>query len=306
MSNTVFPALVKGLTFTKLRTAQWATINQSSATGVEVRIAQAKNPLWTWTLIYDYIYGAYNSPNNTQAYAPYTDLEAMLGFFLARQGQSDDFLFSDPSDNSVGPAMLPGEVPNPRAQLQTVNDGVGNYYSPIQRSMGGFLEDITDLNGAIQVYSAAGTLLTSYSVGGPGLALPGSSFGGLYLQWNSPAAWVASHTYALGAQILDHSGHIQQVTTAGTSGSAAPGWNDNASTTTDGTAIWTDQGYNPGPGAVTAQFSFYFRVRFAEDTQDFEQWAQHLWTIGGANAQQGAGTLKLRTSRPAAGSGYAL
>jgi hypothetical protein len=104
---------------------------------------------------------------------------------------------------------------------------------------------------------------------------------------------------------LDPSGHIQQITTAGTSGSAAPSWNDSASTTTDGTATWTDQGYNPGPGIVSAQFAFYFRVRFAEDTQDFEQWAQELWTIGGANAQQGSGTLKLRTARPAIGSGYA-
>lgn len=305
MSNTVFPALVKGLTFTRLRTAAWATINQSAASGAEIRIAQSQNPLWTWTLIYDYIYGAWPGPNNTMAYAPYTDIQALMGFFLNRQGAYDDFLFSDPSDNAVGPALLAGE-PNPSALLSVVNDGAGNYYSPIQRNLGSFLEDVTDLNGAIAVY-VAGTLVTNYVVGGPGLALPGFSCGGLYLAWVSPPAWIANQNYVLGFETLDPSGHIQKVTTAGVSGASAPAWNDAASTTTDNTVTWTDQGYNPGPiGLVSAQFSFYFRVRFEGDTQDFEQWAQNLWTIGGSTAQNGAGTLKLRTARPQILNGYAL
>ena len=75
---------------------------------------------------------------------------------------------------------------NLQAQLPVVTDGAGHYYSPIQRNFGGFFwEDITDLDGAIRVY-ANGTLVTNYTIGGPGLAVPGASFMGLYLAWNSP------------------------------------------------------------------------------------------------------------------------
>jgi hypothetical protein len=81
-----------------------------------------------------------------------------------------------------------------------VNDGAGNYYSPIQRNFGGqFYEDITDLNGAIAVYkngtlASAGTGAGQYQVAGPGLALPGASFYGMYLSWGTtpPAAPVTA------------------------------------------------------------------------------------------------------------------
>lgn len=63
--------------------------------------------------------------------------------------------------------------------------------------------------------------------------------------WNqvpTAPAWAASTVYALGAQILDPDGHIQQVTTAGTSGATIPTFNDSGGTTIDGTVVWTDQG----------------------------------------------------------------
>jgi len=85
-------------------------------------------------------------------------------------------------------------VPNPQAQLQLVNDGAGNYYSPIQRNMGGlFLEDITDLNGALALYQNGVLVTSGYTLMGPGLALPGYSFQGLYVKWSViPAAPVTA------------------------------------------------------------------------------------------------------------------
>jgi hypothetical protein len=196
-------------------------------------------------------------------------------------------------------------TPNTLAQLALVNDGVGNYYSPLQRNMGGlFAEDVTDLDTSVQplVVYAAGSLKasgTDYTVGGPGLAIPGHSYVGIYIAWNAPApAWIASHPYAVNDLILDYFGHIQKCTTAGTAGASVPSWNSSGGTTTDGTVTWTDQGYNPGPTApITAQFDYYFRMQFESDTQDFEKWAGQLWTIGGANGQGGS-SLKFMTSRP--------
>lgn len=206
----------------------------------------------------------------------------------------------------------------PLAQLSLATDGIGNWYSPIQRTLDGvFYEDVTDLNGAITVY-LNGTLqvvTTNYSVGGPGLALPTNSYMGMYLKWVNAitATWIASHSYAVNAEIIDPAGHIQKVTTAGTSGTTIPTFNDAGSTTTDNTVTWTDQGYNPSPtGPVTAQFHFYFRVRFGSDSQDFEKFLNTgsaaaatitgqgggIWTIGGSESQNGSGTLILRTARP--------
>jgi hypothetical protein len=50
---------------------------------------------------------------------------------------------------------------------------------------------------------------------------------------------------------------------------------------------------------ITAEFNFYFRVCFEMDDQDFEQFMQFLWTIGGGSSKNGSGMLKLVTARTA-------
>jgi hypothetical protein len=58
----------------------------------------------------------------------------------------------------------------------------------------------------------------------------------------TPAAWVASHSYAVGALIYDGA-KVQQCTTAGTSGEAAPTWNETlGGITTDGNVTWINIG----------------------------------------------------------------
>lgn len=181
MSNTVFPSMVRGLTFTSLKTMENDTLRQTSPSKVQTRIAQQSNPLWHWELLYDYMK---DNPNDLVAGLSYSDLQTMLGFMAARRNGFDDFLYLDPDDNFVGPGTALGQ-PNLQAQLQLVNDGAGNYYSPIQRNLGGqFYEDITDLNGGITVY-ANGSVVSNYRIGFGGLALPGFSSSGLYLQWTS-------------------------------------------------------------------------------------------------------------------------
>jgi hypothetical protein len=183
MSNLIFPAAVRGLDCNATKTIQASTIVQKSPSGVATSIAQRKNPIWKWSLTYNYLK---DNPLDIPAGLTYTDLKTLMGFIAARQGQGDDFLYDDPSDNSVGPALLTGGGPNLQAQLQVVNDGAGNYYSPVQRNLGGqFYEDITDLNGGIQVYDngVAKASPADYTLLGPGLSIPGNSFAGLYLKW---------------------------------------------------------------------------------------------------------------------------
>src|SRR5579872_5217467 len=67
----------------------------------EARIQNSINPIWKWEFMYEYLYDNFASPNNTSS--PETDLRTLMGFYMARGGQFDDFLYDDPSDNWVGP-----------------------------------------------------------------------------------------------------------------------------------------------------------------------------------------------------------
>ena len=381
MSLPVFPTL-PGLTYTSLKAPAFKTLDEEGSNGYEVRLPQYTNPIWSWTLLFDFLHDFFWG-----SFTAVSELRTLMGFFTDQFGKAAAFLYTDPDDNYVGPALVAGTPNAPLAQLALVSDGAGNYYSPVQRTLDcvGY-EDVTDLNGAIAVYlngtlAAAGSGANEYTLEGPGLAIPGYSWLGMVLKWGPGApSWAATHAYvvnaeiidpaghiqkatgaawpaltpvALGYEIIDPAGHIQKITTAGTTGASIPTFNDTGGTTNDGTGgtmavwtdqgsaggsagtsgsaipafndtggatpdgtgtlVWEDQGYYAGPAApVTAQFHFYFRVRFDADSQDFEKFAGigssagqppagqggGYWTVGGSESQNGTGTLVLRTARP--------
>lgn len=169
------------------------------------------------------------------------------------------------------------------------------WFSPLQRQLFSALEDITDLNPNVAfTVNVNGSTPPSGSYAlsaAPGLSVSGGSFAGLYLRWTQ---WQPGIAVAAGALLIDPAGHLQKITTPGNLGTAPPTFNDSGSTTADGTAAWTDQ----GAPRITASFGFYFRVRFAEDSQDFEKFLQHLYTIGGAEGRLGKGSVKLESVRP--------
>jgi len=71
------------------------------------------------------------------------------------------------------------------------------------------------------------------------------------------SAWVASNVYALNATITDTNGNLQTVTTAGTSGTTQPAWpKTQATTTTDGTVVWTQGG--PSGLSPVLGYQWYF------------------------------------------------
>ena len=181
MTLPIFPTL-PGLTWPLPKSSEFNTIIQETPNFMNTRIIQSQNPRWHWEMLFDVL-----RQNLTL-----NEYQQLQGFILQLYGQGLDFLYDDPSDDHVGPALLPGPTPNSDAELQVWFDGT-NYFSPIQRNMGGFLEDVTDLNGSIVVY-ANGTLATvgtaagEYEVQGPGLAVPGFSTLGLYLAWGAGVA----------------------------------------------------------------------------------------------------------------------
>jgi hypothetical protein len=316
MSLAVYPLAVRGTTWPILKSHEFSTTVDSAVNFYETRISNSQNPIWHWTLIYEYLK---NNPQDlVTALSPYTDYEYLEGFLLSNLGKYAEFLFDDLNDDAIGMRSLPGgsaSYPSifkvsiyptqeffyplgsyildnnatPHLQkviqggisgttvptfntsggnttsggmivqdqgvfngalaqtLPLVTDGSGNYYSPIQRNFGGqFLEDITDLNTtAYQLKVWANAVLQSpgspgYTIAGPGLSLPSSSYQGLYLQWSAQPAT-----------------------------------------------------------PITAIAQFYFRTVMESDQADIEQFMQQLWTIGGQNSKNGSGMLKIKSSRVA-------
>ena len=125
MSSAVFPTLV-GQGWSVIKTPRFATRVQRSVSGRELRAPDMPNPIWTFTLVFEYL--------------PAADLNTLLGFFLSRQGAYDPFLFNDPNDNSV------------TAQPIGTGDGATTSFQ-LGRDLGGFWEPVTAPGNLIGVYA---------------------------------------------------------------------------------------------------------------------------------------------------------
>jgi len=172
MSNTLFPK-IKGLAWNVVKTPTFSTEIQESLAGREVRLQNFQNPVWELTLTYDYLL---NDPR-TRDENEQTPLETLVGFFLARGGQYDDFLLNE-SD-------LTGRLEDSiySGQPIGIGDGVTKTFQLV-RNIGGFLEAVQNpmnqvatvyLNGSIKAqgtdYTIANGLVTFTSAPGAGVSI---------------------------------------------------------------------------------------------------------------------------------------
>jgi len=135
VSTAVFPTLV-GQGWSVTKAPAFATRVQRSTSGRELRTSDMPYPLWTFTLVFNYL--------------PVADLRTLLGFFLSRQGAYDTFLFDDPTDNT--------------AAAQPIGTGDGSTTAfQLGRTLGGFYEPITAPNQLGAIY-LNGIAQTGYSL----------------------------------------------------------------------------------------------------------------------------------------------
>lgn len=151
MSTAVLPSLA-GLGIDIERTPVFDTIIQQNTSGKEVRIPNQEYPRWRWNIMFNVL----RSANG------YTELQQLVGFFNARKGRFDTFLFTDADDNSV--------------TLQNI--GVGNGVQTIfqlVRSFGGFTEPVLAPNVVAEVYvnGVLKTVTTDYTISNWGSSTPG-------------------------------------------------------------------------------------------------------------------------------------
>jgi uncharacterized protein (TIGR02217 family) len=188
MSTALFPSLA-GLEYPVVRSPIWKTLTQESVSGKENRAALWTYPRWKWTLSFNFLR---DDSNN--------EFRTLLGFYLARQGSYDSFLWNDPDDNSV------------TGQPIGIGDGSTLLFQVV-RTFGGFTEPVWAPHGSVTVY-----------VGGTPV---------------SPSTF---------------------------------GVNSN------GGVLTFNPGYAPGNGVVVSMdFSYYWPVRFVDDTYDFSKFMNKLW-----------------------------
>lgn len=98
MSNIVLPSLA-GLAWNVTQSPTYSTKAQRAVSGKEYRAAFYQYPLWNFSMSYSLLRDANALPNNGGS--AWTELNQLVGFFMARQGAFDSWLFSNPNDNAV-------------------------------------------------------------------------------------------------------------------------------------------------------------------------------------------------------------
>ncbi|EMU0886111.1 DUF2460 domain-containing protein [Neisseria gonorrhoeae] len=119
MGNAVFPEF-PGLKWGRKKTAVWSTGTQKSASGREFRTSYYTYPQWRFSLSFEVL----------RTKASVNELEKLAGFFNARKGSFESFLYEDPADNAVTDQPVGNTV-----------QGVARYQ--LVRSMGGFIEPVS-------------------------------------------------------------------------------------------------------------------------------------------------------------------
>ena len=144
MSNLVFPIL-PGLSWGVSKYPIWSTKIQRAVSGKEYRNTLFSQPLYTFKLKYELL----------RASTAFPELQQLLAFFNARQGSFDNFLYTDPTDNSVtGQSIGTGNAVATQFQLV--------------RSYGGNVESAMNVNSITNI-SINGTPTVAYTIDGFGL-----------------------------------------------------------------------------------------------------------------------------------------
>lgn len=161
MGNAVFPTLA-GVAWPKPKAPIWKTAVQQAVSGRELRAAFRQYPVYKFTLTHDFL-----RADSTNA-----ELQTLLGFFNARKGSWDSFLYVDPLDNAV------------TAQGFGTGDGATTQFQLV-RTFGGDIEPVMNLNGNPSVYKAGvlQTLGSGYTVSNGLVTFATAPANGAALTW---------------------------------------------------------------------------------------------------------------------------
>ena len=268
MSTAPFPGslgsgvALPGLAYAFHKKPKFATNKHQAASGVSVRNALMQNPIWEFEATYEFLE---DSSGLASSY------RTLLGFYLARQGGFDTFLFKDKDD------------------YQTTNDPLGTADGvttqfAFKRTMGGFSEKVGQVDQAqpISIYSTineAGTVPASgpYTITTAHAAAEvqdlGVTIAGTAQNLVSGAPAAGQYAYAAGVYTFPASAANAAVVIRYRWLIAPAAY----SITAPNLLVFTTA---PASGSIiSADFQFSFVCIFTDDTADFEKFADKFWNL---------------------------
>ena len=316
MSTQVFPTLI-GLQWKRIRTPNFENIDQEAVSGLETRIALRPYPKYQWKMDFSYLgSGNLNAVSNT-------DYQTLAGFYNSRQGGFDSFLLTEPDDSTVtGQSIGVGTGSVATFQLERTFGGFVEpilapntvsavYLSAVSIPAAGY---VAPTNGALTSTTAGALAGATYYVRSTwvtnsGETLPATETS-LAVAINkvlnvahptgaAPAGAIGWNVYVsttTGIETLQNASPIAvgaawvEPTSGLVAGAALPvanttGW----SVSTWGSAtpgILTFAGNVLSTIAITADFTYYWPVRFDSDKNDFSNDMQYIWSLQGLTLKQ--------------------
>jgi uncharacterized protein (TIGR02217 family) len=143
MSDQVYPTF-NGQGWPLKRTAMWRTNVQENLSGDEVRIGYHSFPRYRWELSYDVLREG-NFPG-----AVLSELSSFLGFYNARSGMYDSFLFRDPKDWTVSGVPI------------ATGNGASSVY-PLYRRLASRLEPVLAPDSVVAYVNGSPVTVSSYT-----------------------------------------------------------------------------------------------------------------------------------------------
>lgn len=171
MSNAVYPVL-PGLAWPVRRTPLWKTKIGGTPSGREFRSSSMLYPRYRIGLQYEFL----------RSQAALAEFQSLFGFFNARGGAFDDFLFSDPSDCTAS------------GQLFATGNGSMKDFQ-LMRTLGGHAHPVYDVDtsqGLPQVWKAGSLQSTPahYTISSTGMVSFGTApANGQALTWSGRYYW---------------------------------------------------------------------------------------------------------------------
>jgi hypothetical protein len=316
LSLAIYPNAVRGGKWPSMKTANFNTIVQKAANQYTLRIVQSQNPIWDFSLTYEYLKD--NPADVVASLSPYTDYRYLQGFLLANQGQYAEFLYDDLYDDTIGMTSQPGGTVYHPSAFKTSIYPTQEFYYPT----GSYVVD-TQSTPHLQLVTKGGVSgssipsWTSTTVSGSMTMSDQGTFSGSNAQQVplvsdgalSPTFYSPVQRNFAGQFLEDitdlnttvyslkvwANGTLQtgggvNYTLSSTPGLAVPGYSYQG-------LYLTWAGTSSPATPITMLGQFYFRVRLASDAQDIEQFLSQVWTLGGSESKNGSGVLKLTSSR---------
>lgn len=257
MSTEPYPDLI-GLSFPVSQKPMFSTGVQSHTSGRETRTSYWENPLWEFTLSYDYL------PDSPQKDSDY---KKIVGFFLARKGSFETFLFYKRGDQNVVDGLI-GTGTGSAVSFPFVKEW-GSWLEPV-----GYVDTTSDLHVYVRdqtslVISGTHTVTVPHAV----MELYTVKVGATILTATSSTSPAMGEYHQSGSTFTFNAGRDGQTVVIDYKWEAIP--ITDYSVGLPNTLSFTSA---PLAGAtITATFRYAYICRFKEDEADFDQFMDKLY-----------------------------